>query len=105
MHSLGAIKQFIGGNSGGQEQSGGFQQKVSFHPSACEEPVVFGAEQYDHLLHTLSLLQIIGMAMAQASQLFDQKQANGQVTGGDKQSAVNQAGEAAMKVRASCGDR
>lgn len=38
--------------------------------------------------------------MSQAAQLFDQKQANGEVSGGDKQSAVNQAGEAAMKVRA-----
>ncbi|CAO1636364.1 unnamed protein product [Parajaminaea phylloscopi] len=67
--ALGAIKQILGGSGGGQtDNGGGFQQKI------------------------------IGAAMAQAAQLFDQKQANGQVTGGDKQSAVNQAAEAAMKL-------
>lgn len=40
------------------------------------------------------------MAMAQAAAMFDQKQANGEVTGGDKQSAVNSAGSAATKVSA-----
>lgn len=42
--------------------------------------------------------QIIGAAMSQAAALFDQKSSNGQVSGGDKQSAVNQAGEAVMKL-------
>lgn len=45
-----------------------------------------------------AIYKIIGMAMAHASQMFDQANANGQVSGGDKQSAVNQAAAAATKV-------
>ncbi|CAO1615096.1 unnamed protein product [Sympodiomycopsis kandeliae] len=66
--ALGAIKNFIGGSNSNESSGGGFQQKI------------------------------IGMAMSQAAQMFDQKAANGEVSGGDKQSAVNQAGEAAMKL-------
>lgn len=69
--ALGAIKSFIsggGGNSGGMGGGGSFQDKI------------------------------VGAAMSQAANMFDQKQANGEVTGGDKQSAVNKAGEMAMKL-------
>lgn len=37
-------------------------------------------------------------AMAQAGSLFDQKNSNGQVSGGGKQDAMQSAGETAMKV-------
>ena len=43
--------------------------------------------------------EFIGMAMGQASKLFEQQQANGNVAEGEsKESAVQQAGEMAMKM-------
>ena len=42
--------------------------------------------------------QFIGMAMSQASKLFDQQSANGNVSSGtDKQSAINSAASMAFK--------
>lgn len=38
------------------------------------------------------------MAMSKAAALFDQKEANGEVASGDKQSAINSAGETVMKM-------
>lgn len=40
----------------------------------------------------------LSKAMAQAGKMFDQKSGNGQVSGGDKESAMTSAGETMMKV-------
>ncbi|KAF7182940.1 hypothetical protein CNMCM7691_002684 [Aspergillus felis] len=40
----------------------------------------------------------IGMAMAQAKKMFEEKEASGQVVNGDKQSAINKAAEMALKM-------
>ena len=43
--------------------------------------------------------QLMGMAMSEASQLFDQQNSQGNVqSGADKQSAVNSAGKMAMQM-------
>ncbi|KAJ5290930.1 hypothetical protein N7478_000181 [Penicillium angulare] len=42
--------------------------------------------------------KLVGMAMAQASKLWDEKQGGGASMSGDKQSAVNNAAEMAMKM-------
>lgn len=65
--ALGAIKSVLGGSSGGSGGGGDFQQKM------------------------------IGAAMAQAAQLFDQKSSAGVATG-DKQDAMQSAGQAVMKL-------
>ena len=63
-----ALKMFTGGGSGGQ--SGGSSQN-----------------------------DFIGMAMGQASKLFDQQSSQGNVaSGSNKQSAVQKAGEMALKM-------
>lgn len=65
--ALGAIKNVLGGSGGGGQGGGDFQSKL------------------------------IGAAMSQAGQLFDQKQQNGQASG-DKQDAMQTAGQAVMKL-------
>lgn len=65
--ALGAIKSVLSGSGGGGSSGGDFQSKL------------------------------VGAAMSQAGQLFDQKQANGQASG-DKQDAMQSAGQAVMKL-------
>lgn len=71
-----ALKMFTGGSSGGGGGGGGSGG-----------------------LGTGGKNEFIGMAMGQASKLFDQQSANGNVAQGtDKQSAVTKAGEMALKM-------
>jgi hypothetical protein len=65
--ALSSIKNVLGGSGGGSSGGGDMQSKI------------------------------IGLAMAQASKLFDDKSASGQATG-SKQDAMNSAGESAMKL-------
>ncbi|UZJ52070.1 hypothetical protein CBS101457_001390 [Exobasidium rhododendri] len=65
--ALSSIKNVLGGSSGGGSSGGDMQSKM------------------------------IGLAMAQASKMFDDKSASGQATG-NKQDAMNSAGESVMKL-------
>ncbi|CAI7672328.1 unnamed protein product [Penicillium bialowiezense] len=64
-----ALKMFTGGGSGGSSSDGGMDKN-----------------------------KLIGLAMAQAGKLWDEKQGSGANVSGDKQSAVNSAAEMALKM-------
>ncbi|KAJ5336650.1 hypothetical protein MYU51_005683 [Penicillium brevicompactum] len=64
-----ALKMFTGGGSGGSSSDGGMDKN-----------------------------KLIGLAMAQAGKLWDEKQGSGGNVSGDKQSAVNSAAEMALKM-------
>ncbi|KAK4565257.1 hypothetical protein LTR86_003874 [Recurvomyces mirabilis] len=68
-----ALKMFSGGSGGGSQQQGGQQG---------------GGGQN----------QFVGMAMAQASKLFDQQHAQGNVQSGNKNDAVSSAAQMALKM-------
>ncbi|CAG8935716.1 unnamed protein product [Penicillium salamii] len=64
-----ALKMFTGGGSGGSSSDGGMDKN-----------------------------KLIGLAMAQAGKLWDEKQGSGGNVSGDKQTAVNSAAEMALKM-------
>ncbi|CAG8104647.1 unnamed protein product [Penicillium salamii] len=64
-----ALKMFTGGGSGGSSSDGGMDKN-----------------------------KLIGLAMAQAGKLWDEKQSSGGNVSGDKQTAVNSAAEMALKM-------
>lgn len=86
---------FGGGGGGGQQASSGSMGSAA----AMQALKMFTGGQSGGSQGGNSQNAFVGMAMGQASKLFDQQASQGNVAGGaSKESAIQQAGEMALKM-------
>jgi len=95
-HAVQAHQQMYGGGGGGgQPASSGAMGSAA----AMQALKMFGGGQSGSSAGGNSQNAFVGMAMAQASKLFDSQSAAGNVaSGSSKESAIQQAGEMALKM-------
>jgi hypothetical protein len=88
-------QQFFGGGGGGGQASTGAMGSAA----AMQALKMFSGGQSGNTHEGNSQNAFVGMAMGQASKLFDQQSANGNVeSGASKESVIQQAAESALKM-------